>query len=196
MRKFLLAALVVVCSGCAPGKLLIMEGNFHASRGRYVQAIAAYTRALSFPDAVPYGEFGLGTVYMALNEETTALSRFEEAGRALAERDSQSDRELLYRIVYNTGIIHFEAGDYENAAEEFRNALKYDSGRIEAKRNLELSLLSLSRNETASRDASRMSRLEGGANDNTLFEYMRQKEQERWKSRENREDEVPSGMDY
>jgi Ca-activated chloride channel family protein len=194
MRKLPLLALILACSGCAPGRLLIMEGNFHAAGGRYAQAIGAYTRALSFPEAVPYGEFALGTVYMALDEKDNALVRFEKAREAL--QDHTRGRELLYRIVYNTGIIHFEEGNYEEAAGEFKSALEYDSSRIEAKRNLELSLLSLARQEAAPQDASRMTVREAGDDHTILFEYMRQKEQEQWKSREDREDEIPSSMDY
>ncbi|MDR1428797.1 MAG: tetratricopeptide repeat protein [Spirochaetaceae bacterium] len=194
MRKLLIAVLVVACSGCAGGvreKLLIMEGNFHLSSGRYNQAIAAYMNALAL-SGTPYGEFALGTAYLAMNEDAAALERFDKAKRGLAQ-NSEKDRELLYRIVYNTGIIYFEAGDYGEAAGAFRNALQYDSRRAGAKRNLELSLLSLSRDAAAAPDASRMENVESGEGD-TLLEYIRQKERERWKSRE--ENEPSPGMDY
>ncbi|MDR1211548.1 MAG: tetratricopeptide repeat protein [Spirochaetaceae bacterium] len=197
MKKLLLVVLVIACSGCAGRvreKLLIMEGNFHLSSGRYNQAIAAYMNALALSDAEPYGEFALGTAYMAMNEDAAALERFDRAKRGIAGRDSEKDRELLYRIVYNTGIIYFEAGNYGEAAGEFRNALKYDSGRTGAKRNLELSLLSLSQDKAASPDASRMEQFEAGEG-GALLEYIRQKEREQWKSREESEDTFP-GMDY
>jgi Ca-activated chloride channel family protein len=148
--------------------------------------------ALAVSDTA-YGEFALGTAYLALNEDATALERFDRAKRII-EQNSERDRELLYRIAYNTGIIYFEAESYEEAAKKFRNALEYDSSRIDAKRNLELSLLSLSRGEAASPDAAGMEYSEGGEGD-TLLEYMRQKERERWKSREEAE-ELPQGMDY
>ncbi|MDR0389344.1 MAG: tetratricopeptide repeat protein [Spirochaetaceae bacterium] len=195
MKKLFLVLLVAALSGCS-GKgrerLLIMEGNFHLSAGRYNQAIAAYMNALALGEE-PYGEFALGAAYLALDEDAGALEHFDKAKR-IAEQNSERDRELLYRIAYNTGIIYFEAGEYEGAAGEFRQALKYDSRRVEAKRNLELSLLSLSRNEAASPDAASMEYVEAGEND-TLLEYMRQKEQERWKSREETE-ELPQSMDY
>jgi Ca-activated chloride channel family protein len=201
MKKLLLAALIAACSACAGPdrqKLLIMEGNFHLAAGRYNQAIAAYMNALALPDALPdaepYGEFALGTACLAMNEDAAALERFDRAKRSILQRNSEKDRELLYRIAYNTGIIYFEAGTYEEAAREFRSALKYDSSRIDAKRNLELSLLSLSRNEAARQDASRVEIVETGEND-TLLEYIRQKEQERWKSQEKTEDLSP-GMNY
>jgi Ca-activated chloride channel family protein len=170
-----------------------MEGNFHLAAGRYHRAIAAYINALAFSEETPYAEFALGTAYLALNESAAARERFERARRAALKRNRENDRELLYRLAYNTGILYFEAGNSEEAAGEFRRALKYDSRRLDAKRNLELSLLSLSGREAAPPDASPVDFARTGGGD-TLLEYMRQKERERWKSRE--QTEAASGLDY
>jgi Ca-activated chloride channel family protein len=171
-----------------------MEANFHVSRGTYTDAISSYLKAYTYPEAAPYSEFGLGSVYFAMGEEKAALERFAEAGKTLASFDAAVNRELQYRIHYNTGVVLFSEGDYSGAVNSFRNALKTDGGKKEAKRNLELSLRSLERETTSG----------GGKNDGegadesmiALFEYIRQKELNQWKSREWQEEEDLGGPDY
>ena len=197
----ILAALacIFILNSCtkAQGKLLIMEGNFFNSRGFYLEAISSYLKALEYEEAVPYAEYGLGAAYFALEEGEAALERYKAAEREIS---GEGHSELKYRIYYNTGIIFFEKGDYEGAASAFRNALKMDNSRIEAKRNLELSLLTLERSSTpqaasSERRAENASEGEGGGSA-ALFEYLREMEQEQWKSREWLSESDSSGPDY
>jgi Ca-activated chloride channel family protein len=175
-------------------KLLIMEGNFFNSRRFYAGAIAAFTRALEFEETRPYAEYGLGAVYLALDEDDAALERFAAAKKALAVLGRDQHRELRYRIDYNTGVIRFRQGDYTAAAAEFRQALEADSGRVEAKRNLELSLLSASRPANAAAVPLEMAGIDAKAE--AVFDYIRQKEQDQWKSREWTGDDSAAGPDY
>jgi Ca-activated chloride channel family protein len=103
--------------------------------------------------------------------------------------------ELNYRINYNRGVVLFWEGDFEGAAGAFRAAMEIDGSRIEAKRNLEISLRSLSRKHTEARsngedDDGREDRL------TVLFQYLNLKEQNQWKSREWEEDPPSAGPDY
>jgi len=179
------------------GKLLIMEANFLNSRGYYTEAITAYLRALNYREAAPYAEYGLASAFFALDEGDAALDRYLEAENALEQRGGDHN-ELKFRIHYNRGIIYFEKGDYNEAALAFREALKVDSSRIEAKRNLELSLLT----DTWRSPPAPVYSPEGADNvqdelgHQVLFEYLRAKEQEQWKSREWVEESEPSGLDY
>jgi Ca-activated chloride channel family protein len=98
------------------------------------------------------------------------------------------------------GIIYFEKGEYAEAVEAFRNALKADGSRIDAKRNLELSLLTNNRNSSP-QAASPQTRTENirqgqGGSNSVLFNYLREKEQEQWKSREWTEESDFTGPDY
>jgi Ca-activated chloride channel family protein len=186
------------CSG-VQGKLYLMEGNFYNSRGMYTEAAASYLKALDYPDAAPYGEYGLGAAYFALEEGKAALERYRQAEKALENLKKDTHRELRYRIHYNSGIILFEEGDYDEAARAFKDALKIDGGRVEAKRNLELSLLfSLSQDSSRTGSANSGAGEEGGgeAGTSALFEYLRKKEQDQWKSREWQADSGPAGPDY
>jgi Ca-activated chloride channel family protein len=178
----------------ASGKLLIMEANFLASRGLYTEAASYYLKALEYEEAAPYAEYGLGSVYYSLDEAKAALDRFGDSQEILESRSPGEHRELRYRNNYNTGVVLFGEGNFSGAAGAFKEALKTDPGRIEAKRNLELSLLSLAREHAGEGQAEREqteseSRL-------ALFEYLRQKEQNQWKSREWGAEEQDSGPDY
>jgi Ca-activated chloride channel family protein len=191
----LLSPLALSYQSCSPvsGKLLVVEGNFYHSQGRYNEAIQAYSKALDYPEALPYAEYGLGSVYTALEELPAALGRFDAALAAWRDQGVQGREELGYRIHYNRGVALFWRGDFEDAAGAFREALEIDSGRIEAKRNLELSLLSLSREKNREQETP------GEGKDDrlmVLFQYLNLKEQQQWKSREWEEEPPSLGPDY
>jgi Ca-activated chloride channel family protein len=199
--KFIYPVVVAIllggCSGDSgvSGKLLIMQGNFQNARGDHAGAISSYMQALEHTQAAPYSEFGLGSVYFALGEEKAALERFAHAEKLLETTDPAANRELQYRIHYNTGVVLFSEGDYSGATESFRRALKIDGGKKDAKRNLELSILSLAREDVSS-GGKNDGETEGGENRAILFEYMQQKEFNQWKSREWQKEEDFSGLDY
>jgi len=191
---FIISLILCGCSGDSGvwGKLLIMDGNFQNARGNYTRAISSYTKALAYAEAAPYSEFGLGSVYFALGEERAAIDRFTEAENALHALGTAAGRELHYRIHYNTGVVLFSEGDFSGATDAFRQALKIDGGKKEAKRNLELSIRSLERENTSG----------SGENDGenetmaVLFEYIQQKEFNQWKSREWQNEENFGEPDY
>jgi Ca-activated chloride channel family protein len=192
--------LIFLLCGCSQisGKLLVMEGNLFYSRGLYHEALSAYLRAQEDSAAAPYAEYNLGSVYLFLNEGDAARKRIAAAMAALEEKPPADHRELIFRIHYNTGVIYFEQEQYGDAAAAFRRALEIDGGRIEAKRNLELSLLSQNRQgESAGALLEEKAGQKGGdARREALFEYLRKKEQNQWKSREWTDPAPASGPDY
>jgi len=188
---FALPFLVCGCSDI-PGKLLIMEANYWNSRGVYNEAIPPYMRALDYREAAPYAEYGLGSVYFALDEKEAALDRFARAREALETLPPSANRELRYRVHYNTGVALFSGGDFSGAADSFRDALRADGRRIEAKRNLELCIRLLERENMQSGRG-------GDTEDESravLFDYIRQRELSQYKSREWAGEEDIAGPDY
>jgi Ca-activated chloride channel family protein len=100
-------------------------------------------------------------------------------------------RELRYRNYYNSGIIYFDEGNFNSAAEAFREALRIDPKKTEAKRNLEISLMSIQikaekKNNTETRSETR----------EIIFNYLKQHEQQQWKSRDWMPEERFTGHDY
>jgi len=197
--KYLIIISMLLC-GCSSdsgisGKLLIMEGNFQNARGDHTGAISSYMQALDYEQAAPYSEFGLGSVYFSLGEEKAALERFAQAEKMLETSDPAANRELHYRIHYNTGVVLFSEGNFAGATDSFRQALTIDGGKKDAKRNLELSIRSLAR-EKLSDGGKKDSENEINENRAILFEYMRQKEFNQWKSREWQKEENFDELDY
>ena len=181
------------------GQLLVMEANFLSNRGFYTEAISTYLRALNHEEAVPYAEYGLASAFFALEEGEAALDRYNEAVRSLDLRH-ENHPELRYRILYNMGIIFFERGEYGEAAQTFRKALELDGSRVDAKRNFELSLLSIERSsqsQTTGLQEGTGGEREGPAMSTmVIFEYLRQREQERWRGREWPGEDDYSLLDY
>jgi Ca-activated chloride channel family protein len=192
---FILGLGVLSCTPVS-GKLLLMRGNFFNSQGMYTEAISSYLEALRFPETAPYAEYGLGSAYLSLGEDQAARQRFNAAETALRTFPREDHRELIYRTHYNHGVVLFQDGDFTGAAAQFRNALEADSDRIEAKRNLELSLLFLVRRDASAAPSPAADNQEPRNGPEALFEYLRRKEQDQWKSREWIDDTPPSGPDY
>ena len=193
-----LLLLLIMFSGCTniTSKLLIMEGNFRLSRGMHDEAIASYMKAIEHEEAVPYAEYGLGLVYLDMGENKAALERFSKAEQALEVLPPPASRELHYRIHYNTGIALFSGQDFAGATDSFQNALRVDSRKVEAKRNLELSILSLEREQT--RDNKNEGSQNGTESESMaiLLEFVRQKEMNQFRNQEWGEEANREHPDY
>jgi tetratricopeptide (TPR) repeat protein len=193
------SALLIFCVSCAPelAKLKLIEGNVYFSRGKYAEAAGAYMDALDDAKTAPYAAYLLGSAYSAMGQDEAALARFDEAENSVHVREN---RELVYRSRYNSGVVRFTNGDFAGAAADFKRALEVDGARIEAKLNFELSNLSLMRkNENAQLRTTQKGSV--GEDDRRreseiLFNFVRQKEAERWKSWEFTGETNDSGLDY
>jgi Ca-activated chloride channel family protein len=184
-------AVVLILSSCSKGKMLLLEANYLASHNQYNEAIIPYLRALHRKDAAPYAEYGLGLTFYSLDENTAALKHYDNSVKMLKTLSDNKHHELQYRIYYNTGIIYFEEGNFKAAADAFKEALRVAPEKLGAKRNLELSLISITmeksgENGSESRNGSR----------EIVFDYIKQQEQQFWKSREWAEEENFGGPDY
>ena len=188
-----LTASVFLFNSCSKSKLLIMEANYYIKQDRYEDAIMTFFKALDYEDAAPYAEYGLGSVFYSLGANEAALIHFNTGKSLLEKFPSGENRELQYRLNYNSGIVHFSDGDYNAAAASFIDALRINTEKIDAKRNLELSQMSILR-QNANEGVSASD--EGAAVRDILFQYLRQKEQTQWKSREWDTDEDETGPDY
>jgi Ca-activated chloride channel family protein len=175
---------------------MLLRGNFLSARGMYTEAILAYLEALEYDKIAPYAEYGLGSACLALDEDAAALRHFAAAEERLAGMPREDHRELIYRINYNRGVVRFHAGDFAAAVDEFRAALETDGSRIEAKRNLELSLLSLAGQSSGAASSLAVNLQEEQRGSRALFDYVRRKEQDQWKSRDWSGDDDFAGPDY
>jgi tetratricopeptide (TPR) repeat protein len=193
------SVLSAFCVSCAPelAKLKLVEGNVYFSRGKYAEAAGAYMAALEDAKTAPYAAYLLGSAYAAMGQDEAALARFDEAEKNVPAREN---RELIYRSRYNSGVIRFTNGDFAGAAADFKRALEVDGARIEAKLNFELSTLSLMRKkenaQVRTTQKGSVSEDDRRRQSEILFNFVRQKEAERWKSWEFTGETNNSGLDY
>ena len=185
-------ALAFIFSSCSQGKLLLLEANYLNSQGRYDEAIVPYLKALEHVDAAPYAEYGLGLAFYSLDDTNAALIRYDNSKKMILNRSADEHRELRYRNNYNSGIVFFEEGDYQSAASAFREALRADSRKVDAKINLELSLLSITR-DTANDNNNTHQESESRE---ILFDFIKQQEEQYWKSKDWSPEENYTGPDY
>ena len=201
--KNLVLVLVAVGSfffqGCTKqwqGAAGVLEGAFFWHQGKYQKAISGFMEAMdiatatSQEDLLQYSTYGLASTYIMQGETEAALNRLQELSP-----DAPSS--LTFSALYNTGVISYNQGKYQEAATLFRKALEIDSSNLDAKINLELSLGQNSRQSTAS-SQELIPVQEQSADDiagATLFSLIREQEQNRWKNQQNHDDE-PSGDDY
>jgi Ca-activated chloride channel family protein len=191
LQKGIIITLVLFLSSCSQGKLPLLEANYLSSRGEYDEAIIHYQKALQFEDSAPYAEYGLGLAFYLLDEGKAALNRYANSKKILETLSEKEHRELRYRNCYNSGVIFFEEEDYISAASSFKEALRISPGRIEAKYNLEISLMSIimeTNREKPSQERSETREI--------LFDYIKQIEQQYWKSTEWESEEQFTGNDY
>jgi Ca-activated chloride channel family protein len=189
-----LIAALFIFNSCSEGKLLLVEANYLHSRGRYDEALIPYLKALNYEDSAPYAEYGLGLTFYLIDEGEAALKRYDSSQKKLDSFSSLGEhRELRYRNNYNSGIVYFEDGNFSAAAAAFKNALREDPRKIDAKRNLELSLMSIERQTGEDKESEKSEEYE---TKEILFEYIKQDEQQKWKSREWAPDERVTGPDY
>jgi Ca-activated chloride channel family protein len=182
---------LLLFTSCSEGKFLLLKANYLTFMGRYDDALIPYLKALNHEDSAPYAEYGLGLTFYLLDEGKAALKRYADSHQLLEKYSSNEHKELRYRNHYNSGVILFEEGDYRSAASSFKEALRAEPRRLDAKRNLELSLMSISiETNTQSRTGNREENRE------VLFEYLRQDEQQKWKSKEWAPEENFTGPDY
>jgi Ca-activated chloride channel family protein len=178
---------------CSKEKLYLLEANYMLARGDYDKAQVSYIKALNSEDTAPYAQYGLGLNFHLLDENKAALNRFADSQKILSAFSANEHRELRYRNYYNTGIIYFIEGNYKAAVESFKSALREDPRKLEAKRNLELSLKAVSREQTGINNT-------GAKQEDTameiFFDFIRQKEQQQWKSSEWKAEEKQTGPDY
>jgi Ca-activated chloride channel family protein len=220
-------ALMLLLQSCAPAeaKIRLLEGNFFMARDMPDKAEASYIRArsLAAPGDIPYAVYALAFVQLQRGEKEVAAEEAEESAatllldeaHALIARENAADtdrmtqafrhghgerhRELAYRIHYNVGLACYNAGKPEEAAWEFRQALLVDPSRIEAKRNLEISLAQMENRSSVETSEVKTARpvREGATRGNSvLFDFIRQKETDRWKSWAWQSEEGDYSQDY
>ena len=176
----ILFVLLASCSILEPG-FSVLRGNYFYQQGRYQDALLFYLKG---EDTGKYSgriTYNVGNVYYALGEGHAALQIWGEI-------NGNRDSEVSFNTIFNTGVIYYQLGDYPEAYRAFRTALELDTGNLDAKKNLELTI---DRLEAEARSGE--SRTENPAPETTedarrILQYIKRKEGSLWKSKESGSD--------
>lgn len=187
-------------SSCSGGKIsgaqTVLSSTWSWYQHKYNSAVAGFLLvaedAAFSGDSVmqQYALYDLGTTYLMQHENEAAVLRF------LQIPDS-APSDILYALWYNRGIISYKEGDYENAADCFRRALKINGKKINAKINLELST-DKAEKEAKARENVLVSASELDRNDtmeSSVFQRIKENDMKQWKNAE-RTEKSSSATDY
>ena len=114
-----------------------------------------------------------------------------------AQLENVEDKNVRYAVFYNCGIIANRKGNYVEAAKWFRNALKIDGTKIDAKINLELSLMN------AEKEAKSKANVQNQVSESrtsstmeeSIFARIREYDKKQWKNSQKSENSN-SSQDY
>jgi len=126
------------------GPLTNNQGNEAFNNENYGAALDAYALAdQKMPDR-PEPEYNSGNALYRMNSLEEAQTLYQEA---LVRAD---DEEMSRNSVFNIGNVLFTSGQYADAVEAYKEALRIDSTDLGAKYNLELALQQLQQQEAES----------------------------------------------
>ncbi|MBQ0040351.1 MAG: VWA domain-containing protein [Treponema sp.] len=175
-------------TGCTPrfdDGVKILQGKFDWSKGNYQNATANFLETACNGElrgdrlVYQYSLYGIGSTYLMQGENDAALAKFHLV------YDDASDQ-IRFAILYNSGIIAHRNGDYEAAANFFRESLLIDGTSTDAKINLELSLReeSIHSNESAREIVPVSENKDDQTFENALYSIIKEGEQQQWKSQQ------------
>jgi len=181
--------LLASCSEATQG-WVIMQGNAAFQRGEFQKASLSYLAVQGAGLSLDVISYNLGNVYNALGETNTALAVWSNITRPSSE-------ELAYRLAFNKGYLLYQRGQYEEACREFRTALVMKPSSLDAKRNLEISLLKTQNFGSALPSRPRAAdRTDPGETQKALLDYINRLEGTRWKANNRPDSTVRSSSDW
>lgn len=198
------AALIVFCmlfvsckgENAVFGAKNILEGSWFWYQKKYNDSVAKYLQTVfdaqndENPLLEQYAVYDLATTYLVQNENDVALERYRQL-------ENVEDKNIRYAVFYNCGIIANRKGNYEEAARCFRNALKIDGTKIDAKINLEISLMNAEKEIKSKQNVqNQVSEAKNSSTmEESIFARIREYDEKQWKNSEKSENSN-SSQDY
>jgi Ca-activated chloride channel homolog len=121
------------------------DGNKLFSEGKYPEAEKAYLDAQVKSPGKPEVLYNLGNSLIKQNKSDQGI-------QALHQSLSRGNSEIKTRGWYNTGNALFSKGNFQDAAQDYIQALKLNPADKDAKHNLELSLMKLNQQNRKQND--------------------------------------------
>ena len=183
------------CSSRVRGETKILQGKLEWNNKNYQQAVTYFLQATeeahsnSNRNVGEYALYGLAVTYLMQDENDAALERFDQISPDAPEA-------VRFAVLYNSGIIAHQKGDYRRAASFFKDALRVDSSNVNAKINLELSLQqeAVQTNTTESQMTPVEENKDTESVESAVYSIVRENDQNKWKNSEQKTE--TSSRDY
>ncbi len=172
------------CTVLEPG-FSVLRGNYFYQQGRYQDALLFYLKGEDTGKYRGRISYNVGNVYYALGEGHAALQIWAEID---SDRDSEVSFNTVFNTVFNTGVIHYQLGNYPEAYRAFRTALELDTGSLDAKKNLELTIDRLEADARSGEFRTENPVPETSEDARRILQYIKRKEGSLWKSKESGSD--------
>ncbi|MCQ2580240.1 MAG: VWA domain-containing protein [Treponemataceae bacterium] len=182
------------CSGAKKSAFNILSGVIHWVQEDYQESSADFLEARELAvqqqdeTARIYAQYGLAVSYLMLNEKDAASNQLE----TLVENDIPSL--VRFGAFYNSGVLSYQQGDFNKAAECFKQALLIDNSQINAKINLELAMSQIEvQSKSSQSELLPFQHSEGSSSQDAIFSMMQENDKKQWKSEPQKKSDV---LDY
>jgi Ca-activated chloride channel homolog len=189
-------------TSCSSGRVgnakEILRSSWAWYQKKYRSAIAGFLRAEenAYQEndkvTVQYAQYNLAATYIMQGE-------YNVAAGCLKRITPDAPPQVMYAAYYNCGIIAYRNGNYSEAVDFFRNALKVDNSKIEAKENLEIARHQQTAKEAHGRESELIPVTENDSDISTVesavFQRIRENDEKQWKNSEP-EQKSESASDY
>ena len=190
----LCALLLSSCSNQRKNSMNILKGVIHWVQEDYQEASASFLEAKEVSvqqqdeTAKVYAQYGLAVSYLMLNEKEAALNQLENlVGNDVPEL-------VRFGAFYNSGIVSYQKGEFQKAADFFKQALLIDNSQLDAKINLELAMSQAEvQSKAAQSELQPVQHAEGSSAQDTIFSMMQENDDKRWKSEPQEKSDI---LDY
>ncbi len=182
-------ALVLVSCGDLSHGLAVLQGNAAFQRGEFQRASLNYLEVLDNEATRSVVLYNLGNVYNALGEANSALAAWSGITTPSAD-------ELQFRLSFNKGHLLYQRGKYGEAYIEFKTALTLKPSSVEAKRNLELSLVKVQSFGLGLSPRTSTPTSTPKETEKAMLDYINRLEGSRWKANNQPESSSASSSDW
>ncbi|MBQ9630582.1 MAG: VWA domain-containing protein [Treponema sp.] len=164
----------------------IASGTFEWHKKHYREAIADFLRVAEKAehsdkeDVLQYALYNLASTYIKQDEYTASLSCMDKI-------KNTAPSSVLYATYYNYGLASYLNADYESAVVFFREALKIDNSKIDAKINLEIAQQQLIEQDSNLHESINIpvkDNSHSSVAEQAVFQRIRENDQKQWKGSE------------
>ena len=177
-----------IFTGCSSETYNILQGTQYFKQKKYHNSSICFLEAVENSaqkqnqEVLPYALYNLGTSYTMLAEEHAAIQKYNPV--LLMQGISQ---ELQYSVYYNLGVMCFKNGDFQGASENFKQAIKIDNTKTDAKINMEMSMQMIQtktrQNESKINPAGHNPNAQNDTEEK-IFKHIKENDKKQWKNAE------------